>query len=74
LLRVDADADGQLDAIRRLREQTNICSRVVVLRAHPAVKAAVDVWGDAGSRSHLHAAVKAALDPAGILNAGRGPL
>jgi FAD/FMN-containing dehydrogenase len=45
-----------------------------VLTAGPQVKAAVDVWGDVGETAPLMAAVKRAFDPAGIMNAGRGPV
>jgi hypothetical protein len=45
-----------------------------VLRADPAVKAAVDVWGPMGDALGVMGAIKRKLDPAGILNAGRGPV
>jgi FAD/FMN-containing dehydrogenase len=32
------------------------------------------VWGPPGSHATLVGAVKRAFDPAGILNAGRGPI
>jgi glycolate oxidase FAD binding subunit len=74
LLRVDGDAGRQLDIVRRLRAASDVCSRATILRADPAVKTAVDVWQGRTDSARLHAAVKAALDPAGILNAGRGPI
>ena len=73
LLRVDAEADEQIDTVRRLRDRPDLFSQVTVLRADPAVKAAVDVWGGNRDIAALQAAVKRAFDPAGILNAGRGP-
>ena len=43
-------------------------------RGEPALKAQVDVWGGRVPWSQPLDALKRALDPAGILNAGRGPL
>jgi glycolate oxidase FAD binding subunit len=43
----------------------------VVERAIPAVKAAVDVWGDPGPGMALMRGVKAAFDPAGLFAPGR---
>jgi FAD/FMN-containing dehydrogenase len=34
----------------------------------------VDVWGDLGAAVAILGALKRAFDPAGILNAGRGPV
>jgi len=45
-----------------------------VLRAEPQVKQDLDVWGPLGDAGSLGASVKHALDPHGILNAGRGPV
>jgi glycolate oxidase FAD binding subunit len=44
---------------------------LVVERALPSVKQAVDVWGDVGPSIALMRGVKAALDPAGIFAIGR---
>jgi glycolate oxidase FAD binding subunit len=44
---------------------------LVVERAIPAVKAAVDVWGDPGPGMALMRGVKAAFDPAGLFAPGR---
>ncbi|HEY6363117.1 MAG TPA: hypothetical protein VIX63_18560, partial [Vicinamibacterales bacterium] len=73
LLRVDAEAAMQIDVVRRLRDHRALFSQVTILRAAPGVKAAVDVWGGTRDTAALQAAVKRAFDPAGILNAGRGP-
>jgi len=72
LLRLDGDEQAQIAAIESLRAQAPAVNHVVVLRASRAVKTAVDVWGAAPSAPA--AALKHAFDPAGILNAARGPL
>lgn len=61
-------------AIRRLRTQAGVVGNVVVMRADEDVKAREDVWGLAPGAAELGAALKRALDPAGVMNAGRGPL
>jgi glycolate oxidase FAD binding subunit len=74
LLRVDGDGDTQLEAVRRLRERGDLLRQVTVLRAAPLVKGAIDVWGGPAGTATMHQAIKRAFDPAGILNAGRGPV
>jgi glycolate oxidase FAD binding subunit len=44
---------------------------LVVERATPAVKAAIDVWGDPGEGLDLMRRVKAAFDPRGVFASGR---
>jgi len=73
LLRVDGSPDAAAAFIGRLRDDGTV-GNVVVLRAPSAVKAAVDVWGTPGEAGPVMRAIKNALDPAGILNAGRGPI
>jgi glycolate oxidase FAD binding subunit len=59
-------------AIERMRLDASPVRHVVLLRGSRALRSQVDVWGAAPSAPA--AALKRALDPAGILNAGRGPL
>jgi glycolate oxidase FAD binding subunit len=73
-LRIEGSPDAQVDVVRKLRGRATVFDQVTVLTAGPQVKAAVDVWGDVGETAPLMAAVKRAFDPAGIMNAGRGPV
>jgi hypothetical protein len=63
-----------VSVIEQLRSRPELLRHVTVLRAEPAVKLKVDVWGSLGGAGVLAGAIKRALDPAGILNAGRGPI
>jgi len=74
LIRIDGDAAALVAAIERLRARADVVGHVVVLRADPRVKHEVDVWGAPGDHEALLRAVKRAFDPAGVLNAGRGPI
>ena len=73
LVRVDGTVDAAVTFVDRLRDDDTVAN-VVVLRALPGVKARVDVWGARPDSSLVMQAIKTALDPAGILNAGRGPI
>ena len=73
MVRIDGPAPAQRLAIEQLRSSP-LLGNVVVLRADPAVKAAIDVWGPMGDSHRVMQAIKRNLDPAGILNAGRGPI
>jgi hypothetical protein len=71
-LRLEGEAPAQAAAITRLRASASV-GNVAVLRASAAVKAAVDVWGTRPSDA-VARAIKGMFDPAGVLNAGRGPV
>jgi glycolate oxidase FAD binding subunit len=74
LARIGGDADAQVRVIARLRRQASAIQHVVVRRAGLDVKSRVDVWGPADAATPVLAAIKQALDPAGVMNAGRGPV
>ena len=74
LIRVHADVPIQVAAIQRLRNKSEVVGNVVVLRGAAAVKEQTDVWGLSNDVSTLLEGIKQALDPAGILGAGRGPI
>ncbi|HZI80512.1 MAG TPA: FAD-binding oxidoreductase [Vicinamibacterales bacterium] len=59
-------------AVVRARHDASPVGHVVLLRGSRELRSQVDVWGTAPSAPA--AALKRALDPTGILNAGRGPL
>lgn len=73
-LRIEGDEDAQIAAVRQLRARTGVLDHVVVLRASRALKDAVDVWDMPATLGSLHGSLKRTFDPAGILNAGRGPI
>jgi glycolate oxidase FAD binding subunit len=60
------------DAIATLRG-SGIIGNVVLMRAPAALKQMVDVWG-AVPNANLLKALRAAVDPHGVLGANRGPL
>ena len=73
LVRVDGDVRAQAAVVERMR--SSVCvGNVTVLRAARELKEHVDVWGPAGSAADAVRALKGMFDPAGILNAGRGPI
>lgn len=74
VLRVDADARVQRNVVERMRSRSDVFRHVVVLRSDASLKQLLDVWGPLGDAGSLGASVKHALDPHGILNAGRGPV
>jgi glycolate oxidase FAD binding subunit len=74
LLRLDGGVDWQAVTVDRLRARGDILSHVTIQDAPPEVKAKVDAWGPPAPAANVLSAIKRALDPAGILNAGRGPI
>jgi hypothetical protein len=72
LLRLTGPDEALGAAIVRARLESSPVGHVVVLRGSRALRTHVDVWGVAVSAPA--AALKRALDPTGILNAGRGPM
>ena len=72
-VRLDGTLDAQAAAVARLRQSSTL-SHVVLLGAAPELKERVDVWGPPVPWSQPLGALKRALDTAGILGAGRGPL
>jgi glycolate oxidase FAD binding subunit len=73
LLRVEGDIESQAATVEQLR-QSNVFAHATVRDAPLAVKQQVDTWGPLGAAGILSSRVKRTLDPAGILNAGRGPI
>lgn len=73
LLRVEGDIESQAAIVERLR-QSKVVAHATVRDAPLAVKQQIDAWGPLGASGTLASRVKRALDPAGILNAGRGPI
>lgn len=74
LVRIDGGVDWQASIVDRLRARTDDVADVTIQDAPPEVKAMVDAWGPPGPAAAVLSAIKRALDPAGILNANRGPV
>jgi len=76
LIRFDAEtsATSAAASIARIRSRADVVGHVVLLRAEQSVKEQIDVWGAPGDHVALLDALKRAFDPAGVLNAGRGPI
>jgi glycolate oxidase FAD binding subunit len=74
VLRIDGEPEALVASVAHLRARSDLVGHVVVLRADADIKRTVDVWGPASDAAPLMASVKRAFDPAGILNAGRGPV
>jgi glycolate oxidase FAD binding subunit len=71
-LRIGGDNARQQDAVGRLRASGEV-GNVVVARAPVELKTSEFVWGSI-RRPRILQALKEALDPQGILGAGRGPV
>jgi len=72
-VRLSGALDGLTGAIERLRASDDV-GNVVLLRGSHDLKERVDVWGPERPVDRVLHSVKNSLDPAGILNAGRGPI
>ena len=71
-LAVDGSVEAQGSVVALLRSSPE-AGNVVVLRAAAELKRVVNVWGPPPSAAAALRALKHKFDPAGILNAGRGP-
>jgi glycolate oxidase FAD binding subunit len=71
---IDGDRAAEASAVERLRARSDVVGHVVIMRADVRVKARVDVWGAPPATTAVARAVKRAIDPADVLNAGRGPV
>jgi glycolate oxidase FAD binding subunit len=71
---VVGDPAARVRAIAQLRARPEVIGHVVVSRAGRDVKDRTDVWGVPQPSAVMARALKRALDPAGVLNAGRGPV
>jgi glycolate oxidase FAD binding subunit len=74
VLRIEGDQAAQARAIAELRATAPAIGNVAVLRASATVRQQLDVWPDTGQSQTVYRALRRSLDPAGILNAGRGPV
>jgi glycolate oxidase FAD binding subunit len=73
LLRLDGEESALVAAIADLRKSASV-GHVVVLRAPRRLKEQVDVWGPSSGAHNVARVLKTKFDPAGILNARRGPI
>lgn len=73
LLRVEGQTSSQAAVVERLRSNPSV-GNVAVLRASLELKRLVDVWGPPADSSGAAVALKKMFDPAGVLNASRGPI
>jgi glycolate oxidase FAD binding subunit len=73
LLRLEGEELAIAAVIADLRNSKDV-GHVVVLRATRRLKEQVDVWGTASGATEVARVLKRKLDPANILNAGRGPI
>lgn len=74
VLRVDGDERAQARAVADVRAMGLPIGNVTVLRASAIIRQQLDVWPDSGQSQTVFRALKQSFDPAGILNAGRGPV
>jgi glycolate oxidase FAD binding subunit len=72
LLRLRGSEPALAAAMTRARREASPVGHVVLLHGSRSLKTQIDVWGVAAGAPAM--ALKRALDPTGILNAGRGPV
>jgi len=73
LIRIAGEASAEIAGVEQLRARPKIVGHVVVVRSSPELKSRVDVWNVSPGTAAVTRLLKQALDPAGILNAQRGP-
>ncbi len=73
LVRLAGDPAGHAAIVERLRA-SDALRHVVILSGSAELKSRVDAWGRPASAASATRALKQMFDPAGILNAGRGPI
>jgi glycolate oxidase FAD binding subunit len=73
LLRLEGEEPAVAAAIGDLRSNADV-GHVIILRATPRMKQQCDVWGPSSGAIAVGRVLKSKFDPAGILNAGRGPI
>jgi len=73
LVRLEGEERAIVAAIGDLRRDPHV-RHVVVLRGTRGLKQQVDVWGASTGSADVAGMLKRKFDPAGILNAGRGPI
>ena len=71
---IDGEAAARMAAVARLRERSDVLGHVVVVRAGADAHHPADSWGSPLPSAAIATAIKRVLDPAGVLNAGRGPI
>jgi hypothetical protein len=74
LVRLEGDPPAQARIVSMLRTARPAIGAVTVLGGDRALKDLVDVWGAPPNGQPALEAIKRMFDPAGVLNAGRGPL
>jgi glycolate oxidase FAD binding subunit len=72
-LRLYGDDTACAAAISDLRASADV-GHVVLLRGSPELKTRIDVWGPPTGSAAVARSLKRMFDPAGVLNAGRGPI
>ena len=73
-MHIGGEAAARMAAVARLRERSDVVGHVVVVQAGADAQHPADAWGSPLPSAVIAGAIKRALDPAGVLNAGRGPI